>query len=480
MNNRQIIRCTGLIVLAAVLVFAGTGTDVYAQNFDFDSLRDHMADYTVILDLKVTFSFGMQTSEQEERQMGTVVTEDGLVVFDGTFLSHDQMFSNLSGMNVKSDPTRIDITFFNGDTFRGKFLGVDRFTRLGFVRIENPDRDFTPVRFVRVSEFSVGSWLAVHFLLPEFVTPPVAADVGMISANLESPESFTLTIGFNQLEFASVLYDEKLRPVGMLGTLMDPTSPNTNASGMLESLNSFDIPMLGVITADRLDKLIAEPPQKGEVDRAWLGISLQALTADLGEFLSADVSGGIIVNNIVTGSPAEKAGLAVGDIIFAINGQPVEVDREEKLPIFQRLIAEMGPGVSVELSVLRQDQEALDTLTLITTLEPVPLAAADADEYENEELEFTVRNLVFADYLFQNLDPDEFNGVIVSKLKPGGLAHIGGMRIGDIIQRIDDQPIESVEDAEAAMRVVGDVQPEEVVFFVWRDNRTLFLNVKTQ
>ena len=63
-------------------------------------------------------------------------------------------------------------------------------------------------------EFEIGSWLAAYVILPEFIDPPLAADIGMISNLVEAPEQFALTVGFNSLEFASVLYDTDLNPVG--------------------------------------------------------------------------------------------------------------------------------------------------------------------------------------------------------------------------------------------------------------------------
>jgi S1-C subfamily serine protease len=139
----------------------------------------------------------------------------------------------------------------------------------------------------------------------------------------------------------------------------------------------------------------------------------------------------------------------------------------------------MGPGASVEFSVLRPTSDGVQTLKKVTELQKAPLAATDAPEYESKSLEFKVRNLVFADYLFYNLDEDELSGVAVSELKQGGLSAVGGLQIGDVIQRVGNVPVASVDDVEAAMKDVDEAKPSEVIFFVWRDNKTLFVNVKT-
>jgi serine protease Do len=225
--------------------------------------------------------------------------------------------------------------------------------------------------------------------------------------------------------------------------------------------------------------MIASPPKKGEVDRAWLGISLQALTRDIGDYLGVDAKGGIIVNDVVKGSPAEKAGLAVGDIIYEVNGQPLDIDMDEKIPVFQRRIAEMSPGTAVEFSVLRQHESATDSLKILATLEPAPITATEAPSYEDKDFEFKVRNMVFGDYAALNLDVGSLKGVVVSELKSGGLASVGGLEIGDIVQKIDGDSVSTIDEAKSAMDKLRVEKPDEVIFFVWRDAKTLFVNVKT-
>ncbi|MFZ5979567.1 MAG: PDZ domain-containing protein [Candidatus Zixiibacteriota bacterium] len=479
MNNRHHFNpLTLIMVLAALTILIMIPGQVRAQKFDFDRLHDKLNDYTVILDMKIEISFGMQTNEQEQRVMGTIVTEDGLVLFDGSFLESDNPLSAISGMTFKTTPTKIEITALDGDKYEGEYVGVDDYTNLGFVRIIADNRKrFKPVEFVGNQKFTVGDWLALYILLPEFVDPPLAADIGMISLNVKTPEEFPLTVGFSLLEAASVLYNENLVPVGVLGPLMNPA--NDGESMFMESFDNFELPLLGVITADRLEKLIANPPQKGEVERAWLGITLQALTPDIASFFNLEISGGIIVNEVVKSSPAENAGLQVGDMIVEINGLPVEIDKDELIPIFQRRIADMGAGAAVEFMVLRPSEDKVDTLRLFANLEQRPMGANEAEEYENKTLEFKVRNLVFSDYLFYNLNEDELSGVVVSEITMGGLANIGGLLIGDVIQQINSSPVTSVEEIKEAMGKIEEEKPTEVIFFIWRNNKTLFVNVKT-
>jgi serine protease Do len=259
---------------------------------------------------------------------------------------------------------------------------------------------------------------------------------------------------------------------------MDPSSGGADGGAMMESFGNMGIPLLGVITGKRIEELIASPPTKGEIERGWLGISLQALTRDIAEFWQLDLAGGIIVNEIIRNSPADKGGLQVGDIIYKVNGRLVEVDRAEKVAVFQRLIANLGPGVAVELEVIRLGEDSSDSTKVLVTLEKAPISPTEAPEFKYEELEITVRDLVFADYMIYNLDSEDFKGVVVSGMTQGGPASIGGLRIGDIIQKIGSAEINSVTDAEKVLGEITDDKPREVIFFVWRRNQTMFVNVK--
>ncbi|RME22653.1 MAG: hypothetical protein D6800_10770, partial [Candidatus Zixiibacteriota bacterium] len=160
-----------------------------AQRFDFDKLHREAARHTVIVEMDIELSFGLQSTNQKERHLGTIVDRDGLVLFDGSSLLEDAGMSPLSGVSVKTTPKTIKVLTMDGKSYDADYVGVDRFTRLGFVRIKtDTTARFEPVRFALNYRFKVGDWLALYMLLPEFVTPALAADIGMVSNIVESPE----------------------------------------------------------------------------------------------------------------------------------------------------------------------------------------------------------------------------------------------------------------------------------------------------
>jgi serine protease Do len=467
------------LTVILVLILAGS---VSAQTFNFDRINKRATDYTVSVNLEIEVSFGIQTTEAKSRGIGTIVTEDGLVVFDGSVIDNEDPFSQMAGMQITADPKNIEIIFMDGTSYQAEYIGTDRYTRLGFCRIiDEKKTKFPYLKFSERSRFKIGEWFMAYMLLPEYVMPPLSSDIGMVSALIEEPERFVLTVGFNELEIASVLYDSTGSAVGLLGKLTNPAVIGMSAAQMMESFSQVEdyLPLLGVIDASKLKKLIENPPTKGDIDKGWLGVYLQALNKDIAEYWSISTSGGIIISEVVKDSPADTVGLKTGDIIIRLNNEDISVDREENLSIFQRQITDLGAGASPDFTILRRKNGSIDTLEISVLLGRAPLSPSEAPEFEDEHFEMKVRDMVFFDYNIFNLDRANFKGVVVKEIEQGGWSAVGGLMPGDIIQSIDGSTIESVDDAEKALVKLAEEKPGEVIFFVWRDNKTFFINIKT-
>jgi len=115
------------------------------------------------------------------------------VIFDGTSIGADA--AAFSGFSVKTEPVKVTVTTMDGRSYPGEYIGFDRFSGIGFMQMKAEGVTFTPVKFREDHLFRIGEWLGLYMLLPEYVSPPLAADVGMVSALVTSPEEFALTVG---------------------------------------------------------------------------------------------------------------------------------------------------------------------------------------------------------------------------------------------------------------------------------------------
>jgi serine protease Do len=171
---------------------------------------------------------------------------------------------------------------------------------------------------------------------------------------------------------------------------------------------------------------------------------------------------------------AGKLGLRVGDLITALDGDPIEASQPSDVELFATLIRQYKIGATVELTVRRGAQD----LTVPITLETSPRLPREMKKYEDRNFEFRVRDVAAADRLQQRL-PDSASGVLVDAVREGGWAALGHLAVGDLLTAIDGEPVSDVEAVQQKMSRVAEARPAAVVFQVRRGVRTFFVELQT-
>ena len=208
--------------------------------------------------------------------------------------------------------------------------------------------------------------------------------------------------------------------------------------------------------------------------KPWLGVSTQVLTRELTESLNLPKSTkGVRIAEVFPRTPAEKAGIQAGDLLFRIDGQVIQAYRSEDAEVFGNMIKEYKPGSLALFSGLRHNK----TLDLNVTLEKRPEPANELPDYEEETFEFTVRELSFGDRVNQRLQEKE-PGLIVENVEPAGWASLAGLRQGDLILKVNGKTLSKVELFEWEMNRLIKDKSKQIVFFVKRGIHTLFLELE--
>lgn len=438
---------------------------------DLDKIYNAVDKVVVVVEYRAEMTFMGQSDDIEGRVMGIITGPDGLVIFDGTTLGTGSDGGD-SFMNPRVDePSLLKITDYKDREFEAEFIGVDRFSSIAFCRLPDSALDILKPAHFEDTDISLGEEIYVFWMLPESYQPRFQMTSTVITNVLEKPEKYFLTGELTQDFLMSPVVSKRGKMLGIITPLQMSASRGDFAS-------TFGIPV-GVMPLDRFKEMLSKPPSSDEYKRGWLGISLQALDPEVAEFWDVDVSGGIIVTEILPNTPADKAGLKQGDFITVLDDQPLDLKEDAHLSVFQKKISEKGAGADIKLTVLRPDDEDIDTLEFAITLGEVPIAASEAPSFEDKNFDLTVRDLVFADYNANDLDPDEIKGVMADKMEPGGWAAVGGIRPGDIITKINGGKVTSVDEAKTILAEIELDKGKEVVFMVWRRNKTQFVNVKT-
>ncbi len=221
--------------------------------------------------------------------------------------------------------------------------------------------------------------------------------------------------------------------VGVDGALVGINSEIYSKSGGSNGIG-FAIPA-------NLVRTFVNAAEAGEkhFEMPYVGATFEPVTADIAEALGMPRSRGALVNSVVKGGPADDAGLAVGDVVTALDGQPVQ----HPDALGYRL-ATAGIGKTAELTVVNQSRKRTVTIKLERAPETVP-----ADKHtiggNTPFTGATVANL--SPRVAQDLGmPTTAKGVVVTDVKEGSLAERFGLQPHDIVVDINGSKIGSVAD----------------------------------
>lgn len=440
--------CFVVLALMGAVVQAGT-RDIYERS----------GSSVVSVSYFVETSFMREVREVEGRDLGILVTQDRIMM-NGAVVGVSSTGSRPHGFRVHFD---------GGAIIGAKMIGIDEFANIAFLELETPaPANIKPLSFDERARPRVGDEVHVLGLLPPNLDPMVHIGTGKVIAAVEKPKPFLITDLFLDDALGGPVFNSSGKAIGVLAEMGGAGPSFASGFGGAEA----GIYAL-IVSSQTLNALIADPPRHGESRRAWLGITLQALTADMAQYWGLEERSGIIVNSVVPMSPAERAGLQEGDLVLSMNGAPVPVNQDEHVPIFVDQVGSSGAGTVIEFGISRDGQR----MQVPITLAAAPKSRADAEKYRSPEFEMTVRELVFSDYRAFDLDP-EFQGVLISKVGEGGWSGVGGLRPGDIIRRVGEESVETPGDIEELLGKAVSEQSKKLVFFVQRFGRTQFITVQ--
>ena len=245
-------------------------------------------------------------------------------------------------------------------------------------------------------------------------------------------------------------------------------SPNGGSVGI-----GFAIP------ANLARPVVQQLLEHGKVERGWLGVQIQPVTAEIAQGFGLPRPEGALVAGVSPAGPAARAGFAQGDVILAVNGRAVE--RMRDLPF---IVAEMPAGRPVDVTVWRRGQRislrpvigAMPADREIAALDPpqsAPPALASADIATGMTL------VPLTAQLHRELKvPENVSGAVVRGLNENSPLAATDLLPGDVIERINQEPVASPKDAIAKLRAAAG-RGKTLLLLVNRhgDNRYLALSL---
>ncbi len=313
--------------------------------------------------------------------------------------------------------------------FEATLVRADERTDLAVLRI-SPGPERLPVLELRDSDdLEVGD-LVLAIGNPFGVGQTVTG--GIVSALART------MVGVSDFRFF-IQTDAAINPGNSGGALVSMDGRLVGINSAIFSRDGGSIGIGFAVPSNMVQSVLAGVASGGRLVRPWFGAGGQTVTAELAPTLGLTRPVGVLVNEVASGSPAERAGIRRGDVVTAIEGREVaDVDS------LRFRVATHPVGGMVRMSVFREGRERVVQVALVAPPETPP---RDAQTLSG--------NQPLAGASIANLSPalaeeigfsGSARGVIVTEIRRGSWAHQIRLAPGDVLLRVNERDIRNVED----------------------------------
>lgn len=382
---------------------------------------------------------GRNQRNQNSLGSGVIVSSNGVII---------------TNHHVIKDADQVKVALADGREFEARIILKDERSDLAVLKVDD-NYEFRPIELGNSDDALVGDLvLAIGnpFGVGQTVTSGIISAVARSRKGIGDFGFFLQTdAAINPGNSGGALVDMQGRLIG-INTAIFSRSGGSNGIGFAVPSNMVRVALDSSQTGDTLR-------------RPWIGASFQEVTSDIALSLGMERPRGALVQEVFPGGPADKAGIQPGDIVLAINGNPVP-----HVNALGYRLTTVGIGNDATFRLLSRGQRKRVALTLMQAPETVP--ANETRIPERTSLGgATVANLSPA--LAERLKiPPSLSGVIVVEVERGSFAAANRIRPGDIIREMNEQRIERVADLGPVLK--GDPNRFEIV--VERQGRQLVMN----
>jgi serine protease Do len=346
--------------------------------------------------------------------------------------------------HVLENSDSITVTLHDGTQHKAEIVGRDPLSDLALLKID-VNRPLPHVDWGDSDAVRVGDWvLAIGnpFGLDDTVSSGIISARGRDIHSGPYDDFLQIDAAINRGNSGGPTFDLDGKVIGINSAIY---SPNGGSVGI-----GFAIP------ANLARPVVQQLLEHGKVERGWLGVQIQPVTAEIAQGFGLPRPEGALVAGLSPAGPAARAGFAQGDVILAVNGRAVE--RMRDLPF---IVAEMPAGRPVDVTVWRRGQRislrpvigAMPADREIATLDPpqsAPRATASADIATG----LTLGPLTAQ--LHRELKvPEHVSGAVVRALNDNSPLAATDLLPGDVIERINQEPVASPKDAIAKLRAAA-------------------------
>jgi len=357
--------------------------------------------------------------------------------------------------HVVNGAMNVQVILDSGKTLPAKIIGTDPKTDLAVIKVDGANFPFV---HLASSEPRVGEWVLAMgnpFGLGGTVTAGIVSAEGRDIGSGPYDNYIQIDAPVNKGNSGGPTFNLKGEVIGVNTAIFSPSGGSVGVA--------FDVPAITVAS------IIPQLEANGKIDRAWLGVQIQPVTADIADSMGLPSAKGALIAEPQDGSPGAKAGLKAGDVITAVNGNEVPDARDLAVKI-----GGMKPGSIAKLTVIRDGKTDTIDVTLGQLSDgKVQKAAIDHNGSGGDKLGSLGLEVMPA----TSVHGAGSLGVAVTSVDQSGKGADLGFAIGDVILKVGDKSVSNTADLKTAMKDEKASGKKTALFLVKRNNEQRFVAV---
>ncbi|EIJ40988.1 periplasmic serine protease, Do/DeqQ family [Beggiatoa alba B18LD] len=383
---------------------------------------------------------------------GFIISADGKVV---------------TNYHVIKDANEIHVTLHDESKYTATIVGYDEKTDLALLQLDTK-KNLPYVSFGDSNKTRVGDWVIAvgnPFGLGDTFTAGILSARGRDINSGPYDDFLQFDAPINRGNSGGPLFNNRGEVVGINTAIYSPTGGSVGIG--------FAIP------ANTANGIIEQLRDKGSVSRGWLGVQIQPLTDEIAESLGLSDTKGALVADLLPESPARTAGVKVGDVIIAVDGQVINQFKD--LP---RFIAKGKAGEVAKLTVWRGNQQQMIAVTLSNMPADTQQVASSSNRFDGEtsthdEVGLKLTALTEkARRQFQLSENTE--GVLITDVANRSPAADVGLQAGDVIVMVGQVKVSNPAEVVAKIKEAEQTKRQSVLLLVDRRGDQRFITVKLQ
>ena len=344
----------------------------------------------------------------------------------------------------------IKVKLHDGRELKATLVGSDPASDIAVIKIIA--NNLTSLKFSDSEKLRVGDFVVAignPFGIGQTVTSGIVSALGRSGLGIEAYENFIQTdASINPGNSGGALVNLKGELIG-INTAIIGSKGGSGSVGI-----GLAIPVN--MALDVTEQLI----KYGKVRRGYLGVSAQDLTNDLSKAFGINTSKGAIITRIQEGSPADIAGIKIGDVVLKINNEIIK-----NTSAMRNKIGLLKLNSTILMEINRKGK-------IVTT--NVKITEPKYSKKDGIKINPRLQGIIFGEITKKMPEYGKISGIKIIKIKKNSRAYSIGIRKNDIILSINNIPVQKIKDLE----IVSGENDSELIVHVQRGNRTAFLLLK--